>query len=420
MKNSDYIINKDYELLVMDSDFIREKIMTDCNLSDADIEKYFISADKKFISPKILSHNEEHALFRVDYYINNYQDILDILLKKDLIVDGNKIKIDKLLEAIPNKEEITDNNRYFRDKYIYTYTPVTLKEYVDNISKIKLENFNSEKIKESNYLNRAIESSFIVLNKTIDGKYQLIDGFYRLLFKQLSKKVIVKVYSDLNNYEWMQLMITYNAWKIDNNNKLKFFDRGFILGLKSRFDINLDTYISYRPDKNIIKELHYYVNNLESRNLSDLFNGKNKKKNADTYKEAQTLLSNLKSNIDYNSMLSLKYFIDDFKILGEIFNYIPNDLPDVIENNFRKEFKIGYNCFINNVITTICCIRVIYKDKKQSKLDLTIIDELLKNREIKTSLKKSFEMSVEGNIKNRADTLFPTCFEIIKAKLVLE
>lgn len=419
MKNFDYIINKEYELLLLDSNFIRDKVMADFNLSNNDIQKYFLLNNKNNISPTVLFDGKKHSLYEYRHSIFENQDILDILLKKNLILDDKGHKyIKKLVDVKLNDEPLTENNTFFRDKYIYTYEKTTIEEYVKDILDIKEKNFNAQKIKENEHLNRAMESSVIVLNKTLDGKYELIDGFYRLLFKQLNRKVIVKVYSDLTDEEWTQLMITCNAWKIDNHNSLEFFDRGFLLGLKLRFDLDLDTYISYRTDKSIIKELYCYVNNLDSKDIYQLFAFN--KEYSMLYEEIEKMKPNIKGCIRYSNMLSMKYFIDDFKILGNIFNYIPESLPEVIGGKFRKQFVYGYDYFIDNLITAICVVRATYKDKKQNKLEVKIIDELLSNKKIKESLNKALKMTIRGNIKNRIDSIFPECFKIVKDKLIID
>lgn len=78
-----------------------------------------------------------------------------------------------------------------------------------------------------------------ILNK--DEKIELLDGFKRMFFvKEIpDQEILVKVYPQLNDKEWINSMIMFNSWKFAGHSTSKvYMDRGFRLSLFYRYGID--------------------------------------------------------------------------------------------------------------------------------------------------------------------------------------
>lgn len=113
----------------------------------------------------------------------------------------------------------------------------TAKEVFDNaINSIIYQN-NS--IGEIEYLQN-LEAQPITINvNTKTGKYELIDGYKRLLYitdeKLLGYSAPVKFFTDLNDTQFLALLYAANIWKTQD----KFHDRGFLFALKMRYGFEI-------------------------------------------------------------------------------------------------------------------------------------------------------------------------------------
>lgn len=73
-----------------------------------------------------------------------------------------------------------------------------------------------------------------------DLQVELIDGFKRMfcIDEVPDIDVLVKVYGEFTDREWINAMILYNSWKFsDGEGCAKYMDRGFQLGLSYRYNI---------------------------------------------------------------------------------------------------------------------------------------------------------------------------------------
>lgn len=85
-----------------------------------------------------------------------------------------------------------------------------------------------------------LESQPITLNfDSKTNKYQLIDGYKRLLYitdeKLLKYSAPIKIFTDLNDVQFLSLLYASNVWKTED----KFHDRGFLFALKTRFGFEI-------------------------------------------------------------------------------------------------------------------------------------------------------------------------------------
>lgn len=90
---------------------------------------------------------------------------------------------------------------------------------------------------------RQLELSPIVLNRTAEGKVELVDGFKRVMLMHdknyLDVDIPVKVYNDLTDTQYLVLLNATNAWKCLEGAP-NFYDRGYIFSLTHKF--KLDTF----------------------------------------------------------------------------------------------------------------------------------------------------------------------------------
>ena len=99
--------------------------------------------------------------------------------------------------------------------------------------------YQNNSIGELEYLQN-LESQPITLNfDSKTNKYQLIDGYKRLLYitdeNLLKYSAPIKIFTDLNNIQFLSLLYASNVWKTED----KFHDRGFLFALKTRFGFEI-------------------------------------------------------------------------------------------------------------------------------------------------------------------------------------
>ena len=126
-----------------------------------------------------------------------------------------------------------------------------------------------------------LESQPITINiNTKTNKYELIDGYRRLLYitdeKLLSYSAPIKIFTDLNDTQFLSLLYASNAWKT----KESFHDRGFLFALKTRFNfvIPSSAYGDFYYDELSTLRLYDFGGNLTrvdyNRLMDTLFNHK--------------------------------------------------------------------------------------------------------------------------------------------------
>lgn len=408
------IINKQYKLKVLNSLLLREKIMKDNNLSELDILDYFYLQKDKDIIPTIKVEDavniDSKSKIIPKYEIsapfikNMNPNMLKVLNDKHMI--NTDIVVTKKIKACVIEKDKKD---IFADSYKTEEVSSSLQEYCDEFNLIRLDKYKKNNEISSDYYENAIENSFVVINETKDGKYQLVDGFYRLLYKKINRDVIVKIYNNLSDEEWLKLMISCNAWKLNDKSVCKFFDRGFILGLCNRFNIDKNNYISYRYDYDIIKELKNFVS------ISNFFPIFPNIKDIQEKEVYETIYDKCKEIGEKDILLS-KFFINDFKALGDIFNYIPNE-EAVCEKGSVIVFSHNYNKFLNKFLACFVYIRNTFTLQKEFSLD--IYKKILQEKEISKILKKTYELSIPGYVDNHLNKNIIKIYNTIKDCIVI-
>lgn len=131
----------------------------------------------------------------------------------------------------------TPKIRFYQDDMVsvLTHVPesVAKKTFDDAVNAVITRN---NRIGEIEYLQN-LEAQPITINvDSKSGKYQLIDGYKRLLYitdkKLLSYSAPVRIFTDLDDSQFLALLYAANVWKTED----RFHDRGFLFALKTRFN----------------------------------------------------------------------------------------------------------------------------------------------------------------------------------------
>ena len=104
-----------------------------------------------------------------------------------------------------------------------------------------------------------LESQPITINfDTKTNKYQLIDGYKRLLYitdeKLLKYSAPIKIFTDLNDIQFLSLLYASNVWKTKDT----FHDRGFLFALKTRFGFEIPSSAYEKSFANELSILQLY------------------------------------------------------------------------------------------------------------------------------------------------------------------
>ena len=146
------------------------------------------------------------------------------------------------------------------------------KELFDNA--VNSVNNQNNSIGELEYLQN-LESQQITLNfDSKTNKYQLIDGYKRLLYiadeKLLKYSAPIKIFTDLDDIQFLSLLYASNVWKT----KDMFHDRGFLFALKTRFgfEIPSSAYEKSFANELSILQLYDFGGNLVHVHKDELMN----------------------------------------------------------------------------------------------------------------------------------------------------
>lgn len=148
------------------------------------------------------------------------------------------------------------------------------RELFDNAVNSVINQNNS--IGELEYLQN-LESQPITLNfDSKTNKYQLIDGYKRLLYitdeNLLKYSAPIKIFTDLNDVQFLSLLYASNVWKTED----KFHDRGFLFALKTRFGFEIPSFIyqnqNIYEDELSILQLYDFGGNLVHVHKDELMN----------------------------------------------------------------------------------------------------------------------------------------------------
>lgn len=203
--------------------------------------------------------------------------------------------------------------------------------------------YQNNSIDELEYLQN-LESQPITLNfNSKTNKYQLIDGYKRLLYitdeNLLKYSAPIKIFTDLNDVQFLSLLYASNIWKNKNN----FHDRGFLFALKTRFGFEIPSFIY--QNQNI------YENELSILQLYD-FGGNlitvHKDRLMNTLDTHEHLVSDI--NMMYNFLVNeSKNYKYDENICDEI-KYTIIELVGELrrqKNNFNKQNELSKELIVS-------------------------------------------------------------------------
>ena len=129
------------------------------------------------------------------------------------------------------------------------------KELFDNAVNSVINQNNS--VGELEYLQN-LESQPITININENNKYELIDGYKRLLYitdeNLLKYNAPIKIFTDLNDVQFLSLLYASNVWKTED----KFHDRGFLFALKTRFGFEIPMSAYEKTFENELRILKLY------------------------------------------------------------------------------------------------------------------------------------------------------------------
>lgn len=439
MKNRDYNIGIDYEIKIMSSLELKEKLMKDNNLTEEDI---FFHYSLNNMSEINIEYTD--VLGRKDYESKySYMDRNSILsnylqYKKGISLDKTvRMFIGKMdIQEICEKRNITEKpftdsngityNDFFEKHQIYhiddsLYKEVPYQDAIVDIVHYNIEIFNKQRAIPDEPFNQGIENSCIVINEKSDGKYELLDGFYRILYKNIDRNVIVKVYKNITDEQWFKLMLNLNYWKTKDSKDL-FYDRGFLLGLRCRYGIKMEDYIftkssDWSKNNSLVDILSQ---NIEPISINHHFQVREIAKN----KGLSEILYNrlvCGSNADSirKQLLINKYFVNDLKTIQNYLGYLPENILKLKKIQDVDIFSsYTYQKFLSNIIKLIFAYRINNLGKDMNELPADLIDIIFKDKEIKDSFVKAVGMSINGYIDNRLELLYPNLILIFDELLL--
>lgn len=418
MKNTDYNLNIEYELKIMSSLELRKKIMKDNNLTEEDIFLHYSLNNIKQEEIECININNE--IEKKPKYSNEIYS--SILIRYQLYKKGFKSnkKVKMLLGYKPKDTLNTTNdeyNIYYDERYMYE--EISDEDAVNDVINYNMKLYNKDRNIMDEKYKQCIENATIVINEKLDGKYELIDGFYRILYKNVDCNVIVKVYKNITDEQWFKLMINCNYWK-SNVNRHMFYDRGFILGLRCRYGIKMEDYIyveyellnQYNGLIDLMSDTitpirlnHYsaFYNALENKGLSRIDNN--------------IFITN-DTNLFKNKVLLNKYFVNDLKMIKEYLEYLPENILQLKKVKDSNVFSTrAYQKFISNLLQLIYTYRVKYSNEDMNELPKNLIDIIFEDKEIKDSFVKATSLVVNGTVDNRLELLLPNLMIILNKVL---
>ena len=169
---------------------------------------------------------------------------------------------------------VLNYDSHINEDYEITFSKYDMIKISAHVSEEKAKEVFNNAINSVIYQNNSIseleffqnlESQPITINiNTKTNKYELIDGYRRLLYitdeKLLSYSAPIKIFTDLNDTQFLSLLYASNAWK----SKESFHDRGFLFALKTRFNfvIPLSAYGNFYYDELSTLRLYDFGGNL--------------------------------------------------------------------------------------------------------------------------------------------------------------
>ena len=373
------MINKEFELILMSRNELRKKVIEDNNITEDEILLFY-----SFL-------NQQRSLLKT------VQE--NILIEKKYVKNSNNCSV-KIRDLTPEElEKEKEKTIYERSNALYKKCT----KFEENELKIKQmkEDFQKERRKQDIYCLSGIEVNPIIININ-NGKYQLVDGFLRLLFVELDEdvQVMVKFYKDLTDAEFLNELCICNMWK---KKEKDFFDRGFLLALSKRFKIDVLDYYNYISYANgywgLIDTIVAYCNIISSYSTGEMY----------------------VKYYPYSAVYNNKHFIDDIMVFKEILNTEPKQLKGLFfKESYNKNYDLCYSnqYFLECIIHIVSTIRYKNKDKKQNNLSLELYLSLFDNNDWVKVLKKTQKMTVSGYIKNNIIPITKEIYTYLEEKLI--
>lgn len=242
-------------------------------------------------------------------------------------------------------------------------------------------------IGELEYLQN-LESQPITINiNSKTNKHELIDGYKRLLYitdeNLLKYNAPIKIFSDLNDVQFLSLLYASNVWK----DKEKFHDRGFLFALKTRFGFEIP---STAYNKSIVNEL----NTLQ---IYD-FGGN---------------LVNVRKNRIMNTLDTHEHLVSDMNMM---YNYLESKTKDCkFDENISDEIKYAIIELVGELR------REKGKYNQQKEVSKELIDSIYDDEFINKLCRKK-HLSTRTYVMNyfRDKKIYKRIIDIIKNNLVDE
>ena len=258
------------------------------------------------------------------------------------------------------------------------------KELFDNA--INSVIYQNNCVGELEYLQN-LEAQPITINiNTKTNKCELIDGYKRLLYitdeKLLSYNAPVRIFTDLDDSQFLALLYAANVWKT----KELFHDRGFLFALRTRFNfvIPLSAYDNkgnFRLDELSTIQLYDFAGNL----------------------------AHVDKSVIMNTLHNHKFFVSDMRVL---YNFLPQQAEKYsYDRNILEEIMFS-------IIELVGEARRTKDNDIQKELSEELIISIFEDDSIKTACSKK-HLSSRTYVMNyfRDKGLYKRIIEIIKKGL---
>lgn len=257
------------------------------------------------------------------------------------------------------------------------------KEVFDNA--INAIIYNNNTVGEIEFFQN-LEAQPITINvNTKTNKYELIDGYKRLLFitdkELLNHTAPVRIFTDLNDEEFLTLLYASNVWKCEKD----FHDRGFLFALKTRFGFTIPSsfYDKYSKNELELIQLYDFGGNLARVDKTRMMNTlKNHKHIAKDMKLMYNFLVSESKKCKFDENMSNEIVLAIVEIVGEL-RRLSNGEPqgelteELITSIFEDDTIQGL-CSKKHLSTRTYVINY-FRDKGIYKLISSIIKDSIYN-----------------------------------------
>lgn len=419
--NTDFNLGIDYELKVMSTRELRRKIMRDNRITNDDLFFYYTMKDFSKLSLKYqdlegdfhstllyaIRDIKKNDLWQVyGGELKNNFNIKKFVGVKDISTIANELGFEGV-ETYEGLKEASDNKLLGLNPKIYQ--EVSYQEALLDMLNHAIEEFEAGQKIVDDVFKQGIENCPIIINEKPNGKIELVDGFYRLLYKEIDCNVVVKAYKNLTDEQWFKIMLNCNNWKTRHGQGL-FYDRGFVLGLNARFGIcAYDYHLEGNNVKHLVDFLSEYLKPISLTKRDAL---------PDTFADVDYLIG-MEADKFRNLSLVQPFFARDLKQIKDYLNYLP---AKVLAKKSLSGIDLlttsAYNDFIKLIIKSIFVFRLKNKDKTMNTLPVNLIDLVFENREVFESFSKAAKYSARGVYGNQLEHLIPTLQEILEQELL--